>query len=184
MCWQCTQLKAGPRAYAPTSMFLGCPSVSACVRLSVQACVLLEQYLTNQWTEFAELFDYAVGLYSMYCASKLPDTIPLQWSSDCNLVFKELFICRSLFSLSVFFLALLCWCLGVNNFTYKIARQTKKFCKLRFHEQIVQNIICLFVLTVSVKILASKFLVVVECGYDNETLLRSIFWTHCTVADK
>ena len=29
-------------------MFLGCPSVSACVR----ACDLLARYLTNQWTEF------------------------------------------------------------------------------------------------------------------------------------
>jgi len=33
-------------------MFSGYPSVSACSRASVRACVLLARYLINQWTKF------------------------------------------------------------------------------------------------------------------------------------
>jgi len=33
-------------------MISGCPSVSASVRASVRACILLARYLTNQWTKW------------------------------------------------------------------------------------------------------------------------------------
>jgi len=36
-------------------MFLGFLSVSACVCLCIQSCVLLARYLTNQWTEFHQM---------------------------------------------------------------------------------------------------------------------------------
>jgi len=36
-------------------MFSGCPSVSACFRASVRACVLLARHVTNQWTGFHQI---------------------------------------------------------------------------------------------------------------------------------
>jgi len=33
-------------------MFLGCESLSACIRLHVQTKKFLARYHTNQWTEF------------------------------------------------------------------------------------------------------------------------------------